>query len=411
MSGGRTIVGRRASTAEGSANGAGLRKLTGTTMPTAPAISVLTGILCTVGLVMVGSSSTLVSVSQGGAVWSIFEKQVLWMLLGAVLALIAVRVNYHLWQRLSRIILLVTLGLLVMVLMTAPSVDGAGRWIGVGMLKIQPSELMKLALVVFVADLLTRRADRSDEPRMQIGPVVLVLGLAGLLVMAQPDMGTTMVLVFIAFAVMFMAGVKTVPLAKTAGVFFLLAVGFTFSSHYRKERFFSFLHQSGVTSGAGYQVSQSKVYLGSGHTFGVGLLGGQGGYTILPNAHTDFIFSIIGEELGLVGALAVMGLFFALALFGYRAALRAPDRFGSLMAMGITTWIITQAVINIGTDIGVMPVTGIPLPFISYGGTSLVVNLMAMGILVNIAMKGDALAASGQVTPLRPSKRPRPVTV
>jgi cell division protein FtsW len=380
-------------------------------MPTAPAISVLTGILCTVGLVMVGSSSTLVSVSQGGAVWSIFEKQVLWMLLGAVLALIAVRVNYHLWQRLSRIILLVTLGLLVMVLMTAPSVDGAGRWIGVGMLKIQPSELMKLALVVFVADLLTRRADRSDEPRMQIGPVVLVLGLAGLLVMAQPDMGTTMVLVFIAFAVMFMAGVKTVPLAKTAGVFFLLAVGFTFSSHYRKERFFSFLHQSGVTSGAGYQVSQSKVYLGSGHTFGVGLLGGQGGYTILPNAHTDFIFSIIGEELGLVGALAVMGLFFALALFGYRAALRAPDRFGSLMAMGITTWIITQAVINIGTDIGVMPVTGIPLPFISYGGTSLVVNLMAMGILVNIAMKGDALAASGQVTPLRPSKRPRPVTV
>jgi cell division protein FtsW len=380
-------------------------------MPTAPAISVLTGILCTVGLVMVGSSSTLVSVSQGGAVWSIFEKQVLWMLLGAVLALIAVRVNYHLWQRLSRLILLVTLGLLVMVLMTAPSVDGAGRWIGVGMLKIQPSELMKFALVVFVADLLTRRADRSDEPRMQIGPVVLVLGLAGLLVMAQPDMGTTMVLVFIAFAVMFMAGVKTVPLAKTAGVFFLLAVGFTFSSHYRKERFFSFLHQSGVTSGAGYQVSQSKVYLGSGHTFGVGLLGGQGGYTILPNAHTDFIFSIIGEELGLVGALAVMGLFFALALFGYRAALRAPDRFGSLMAMGITTWIITQAVINIGTDIGVMPVTGIPLPFISYGGTSLVVNLMAMGILVNIAMKGDAVAASGQVTPLRPSKRPRPVTV
>jgi len=200
-------------------------------------------------------------------------------------------------------------------------------------------------------------------------------------------MGTAMVLSCIAFGILFMSGVALAPLTKVLFAFGLVAVVFAVGDSYRRDRILSFINPGAHQSGSGYQVWQSLIGLGSGHLFGLGLGGGREKWGTLPNAHTDFIFSVVGEELGLIGAAFILVLFFALAWYGYRTASQAPDRFGCLVAVGITTWITSQAVINIGAVIGVLPVTGIPLPFISFGGSSLVITLAAVGILMNIAMQ------------------------
>jgi cell division protein FtsW (lipid II flippase) len=254
---------------------------------------------------------------------------------------------------------------------------------------------MKLALAVFAADLLTRRADPSTDPKMIIVPVLAVLGISGILILKQPDMGTALVLSCIAFGILFMGGVPMGSIMKVLGAFAVLAVVIGLADPYRRDRILSFLNPGANKSGTGYQVWQSLIGLGSGHLFGLGLGGGRQKWGLLPNAHTDFIFSVVGEELGLVGAIVLLGLFFALAWFGLRAATRAPDRFGSLLAVGITTWITSQAVINIGAVIGVLPVTGIPLPFISFGGSSLIITMAAVGILLNIAAQERAAPVAG----------------
>jgi cell division protein FtsW len=264
---------------------------------------------------------------------------------------------------------------------------GSARWIGFGQLRLQPSELMKLAMVVFAADIVVKRSDRLAPAKQIIAPVIGVLVLSAGLIIEQPDMGTAMVLSCIAFGVLFMSGVPLAPLTKVLFGFGLVAVVFGLGDSYRRDRILSFVNPGAHQAGSGYQVWQSLVGLGSGHLFGLGLGGGREKWGTLPNAHTDFIFSVVGEELGLVGAVVLLLLFFALAWYGFRAAGRAPDRFGSLLAVGVTIWITSQAIINIGAVIGVLPVTGIPLPFISFGGSSLVITLAAVGILLNIAMQ------------------------
>ena len=220
---------------------------------------------------------------------------------------------------------------------------------------------------------------------MVIVPVLAVLGISGVLILKQPDMGTALVLSCIAFGILFMGGVPLGPILRIMGVFVGLAIVVGLADPYRRDRILSFLNPGANKSGTGYQVWQSLIGLGSGHVFGLGFGGGRQKWGLLPNAHTDFIFSVVGEELGLVGAVVLLSLFFGLAWFGLRAATRAPDRFGSLLAVGITTWITSQAVINVGAVIGVLPVTGIPLPFISFGGSSLIITMAAVGILLNIA--------------------------
>jgi cell division protein FtsW len=253
---------------------------------------------------------------------------------------------------------------------------------------------MKLALAIFAADLLTRRSHRTTDPKLVVVPVLAVLGISGVLILKQPDMGTALVLSCIAFGILFIGGVAMGPILKIVGVFGGLAIVVGLADPYRRDRILSFLHPGATRSGTGYQVWQSLIGLGSGHLFGLGLGAGREKWGTLPNAHTDFIFSVVGEELGLAGAVALLALFFALAWFGLRAATRAPDRFGSLLAVGITTWITSQAVINIGAVIGVLPVTGIPLPFISFGGSSLVISMAAVGILLNIASHERSTTAS-----------------
>jgi cell division protein FtsW len=240
---------------------------------------------------------------------------------------------------------------------------------------------------VFTADLLTRRADRLHKSVAVVVPLLSVLALACVLVLKQPDMGTALVLACITFALMYAGGVPLRPVLKAVGVTALLALIIGLAEPYRRARLLSFLNPFAHARGSGYQVVQSLVGLGSGHLYGLGLGGGREKWGLLPNAHTDFIFSVIGEEGGLLGALVVLFLFAALAWYGLRAARRAPDRFGALLAVAATWWITSQAVINIGAVIGVLPVTGIPLPFVSFGGSSLVITMAAAGILVNVASR------------------------
>jgi cell division protein FtsW len=364
-----------------------LRRVAG--VPTAPALAVLVSLLCVAGLVMVGSASPVISLVTYGSPWTIFFRQVLWMVVGVGALLIFARIDYRKWRKFGAPLVVITLGLLVAVLVPGLGVTagGSSRWIGFGLLRLQPSELMKLALVIFAADIAVRRTDRDAPAKQVIAPVMGALIVSGALIIKQPDMGTAMVLSCTAFGILFMSGIQLAPLSKVLATFIVIAGIFSMSDSYRRDRILSFINPGAHQSGSGYQVWQSLIGLGSGHLFGLGLGGGREKWGTLPNAHTDFIFSVVGEELGLVGAVAIMGLFFALAWYGYRAASRAPDRFGCLVAVGVTTWITSQAIINMGAVIGILPVTGIPLPFISFGGSSLVITLAAMGILMNIALQ------------------------
>lgn len=380
------------------------RDVAGDRVRTSTALMWVIGALCVIGLVMVLCASAYTSLQYYGSVWTIFERQVLWMAIGSVVMYGAARIRYDQWRRLRVVLLMGTLVLLTAVLVPGLGTDpvgGSSRWLGFGQLRLQPSELMKLALAVFAADLLTRRADQVHEARRVVGPLVLVLGAAGLLVLEQPDMGTAIVLVCITFSLLYAAGVPVRAVLKTLAVVAALGLIVGLAAPYRRARLLSFINPFAHARGSGYQVVQSLVGLGSGRLFGLGLGGGHQQWGLLPNAHTDFIFSVIGEQGGLAGGVAVLALFGALAWLGLRAANRAPDRFGALLAVAVTWWITSQAVINIGAVIGVLPVTGIPLPFVSFGGSSLVITMAAAGILLNIAGHERVPA------PPRPGTRPR----
>jgi cell division protein FtsW len=312
---------------------------------------------------------------------------VLWLSLGLGAFGIAVNVDYRRWRHLGVVAVGGSLALLaaVMVPGLGISVSGSSRWLGVGSWRLQPSELAKLALVIFAADLLDRRADRVREWRYSMVPVVVVFGLMAGLVMLQPDMGTTMVLACTVLAVLYAAGAPLVPMSGILGMGGVMSLGMAVAAPYRWRRMTSFVNPFADASNTGYQSAQGLVALGSGRLAGLGIGASRASWGYLPNQQTDFIFAIIGEETGLIGSLLIVGLFVTFAVLGVRAACRAPDRFGALLAAGITAWIVGQAIINIGAVVGLVPVTGVPLPFVSFGGSSLIIALGAVGILGNIA--------------------------
>ncbi len=376
------------------------------------ALLVVVAALCMVGLVMVMAASGYTSLVDYGSVWSIFVRQVIWMALGGIAMAATVHLDVVWWRKLRGVMVVGTLLLLVAVLIPGVGVraGGSSRWIGFGQLRLQPSELMKLSLVVFGADLLDRRAKMVANPRAAVVPMIAIWAVSAGLVVLQPDMGTAVVLSCITFALLYVGGVPLRPIAKVLGAMAVLAVLVGLADPYRRARLLSFLDPFAHRSGSGYQVVQSLVGLGSGRLYGLGLGAGTERWGLLPNAHTDFIFSVIGQETGLIGAIAILGLFMALAWFGFRAALAAPDRYQFLLATAITCWIMTEAAINVGAVIGLLPVTGIPLPFISFGGSSLVVTMAAVGILVNIAGagKGPVRQSAGR-GPVRQSAGKGPV--
>jgi cell division protein FtsW len=343
-------------------------------------------VLCLIGVVMVLSASSIVSLLSYGSPWHFFVRQWIWLVIGSAGFVAAVRVDHERWRKPSRLFMYATVFLLLAVLVPGVGVRayGASRWLGTSSIQIQPSELAKLALVIFAADVLDRRSARGGWA-YQAGPVIAVLALLVALVMAQPDMGTTMVLVLIAVGMLFTAGLPARTLAAMGGVGALLLLLMAKAAPYRWRRITSFLHPLKDAQNTGYQTAQGLYALSHGHLLGDGIGSSIASYGYLPNAQTDYIFAIIGEETGMVGGFFISGLFLTLMLVGVRVACRAPSRFAALVAAGITSWLVGQAVINIGAVVGLLPVTGVPLPFVSFGGSALVISLFGAGILANIA--------------------------
>jgi cell division protein FtsW len=349
------------------------------------ALAFLVVVFNLLGLVMVMSASSVVALDEYGSSWYFVSRQAAWAALGTVALVVLAKLDYHRWRRHSGAFVLVALALLAIVLPIGTGTNGATRWIGVGPLTFQPSELAKLALLVWVADLLARRAAYMHNPRATLRPVIVVLAAMATLVMLEPNLGTTIVLAAIALTICYVGGAPLGPLARWATFGIGAATALALAAPYRRARVLAFLDPWADPMDKGYQNIQSMVGLAEGGFWGKGLGAGTAKWGFLPLAHSDFIFAVIGEELGLVGAAAVVGLFVLLAVVGIRIALHAPDRFGLLLAVGITSWFCMQAFVNIGAVIGILPITGVPLPFISAGGSSLVFGMAAAGLLLSVA--------------------------
>ncbi|MGH2555011.1 MAG: putative lipid II flippase FtsW [Actinomycetota bacterium] len=351
------------------------------------ALSISVALLTLAGLVMVLSASSVSAFAKYGSSFLFFKRQLLYAVIGSVALLAASRVRYQVWQRAWVPLLAVSFVLLILVL--HPSVGtvagGAARWIQIGPVSFQPSELAKFAVVAACAAVLARNMKRLDaEPARWIVPIALIVGSVSLLILLQPDLGTMMVIALAAFLLLFLAGVRLRLLVTTAFFSGVLGFALIMGKGYRRTRFLSFLHPWSDPQHTGYQIVQSLIALGSGHLYGVGLGASRQKWTYVPNAHTDFIFAILGEELGLLGELIVLALFGAVVYAGIRIALRSPDAFGRLLAGGITAWLGIQALVNLGAVTGLLPITGVPLPFVSFGGSSLIVSLAAVGVLLAI---------------------------
>ena len=351
------------------------------------AIFALVAVLCLTGMVMVLSASSVASIEDYGSPWYQFGRQALWLGVGIVGFVVALRIDYRRWRSWTRYLLWVSLAMLVLVLVPGVGVvvNGARRWLGFGPFTVQPSEFAKLALLLFAADLLARRANRVADPQQALRPVLAVFAMMAVLVMIQPNLGTTIILFVMTFVLLFVAGVPGRQLgllglaAAAAGVLFAII------EPYRMRRITAFFDPWSDPANVGYQNIQSAAAIANGGLVGTGVGQGRAKYGYLPEADTDFIFSVIGEELGFLGAMVLLVLFLALGAAAIRVAMRAPDRFGMLVASGIAAWFLFQAVVNIGAAVGVMPTTGVPLPFVSAGGSSLLISLFAAGILCNIA--------------------------
>lgn len=339
-----------------------------------------------IGVVMVFSASSITSLQVFGSPWHYLVREWIWLALGWAGLLVASRVHHRVWRRITPVFMWGSVALLFVVLVPGVGVSagGATRWIGTSTIQIQPSELAKLALVFFAADVLDRRAGRGPW-LYQAAPVLAVLVIVGGLVMVQPDMGTTMVVAVVAASMLFAAGIPGIWMAGMGGSGVVGAFALAKVSPYRWSRITAFLHPFAHPYNSGYQSVEGLVALSNGHLLGDGIGASLASYGYLPNAQTDFIFAVIGEETGLVGGLFVSGLFATLVLVGVRIAAKAPTRYAYLLATGMTAWIASQAVINIGAVVGIFPVTGVPLPFVSFGGSALVISLFGVGVLANIA--------------------------
>jgi len=363
-------------------------------LPRPPAYVVLcatVGVLNIVGLVMILSASSVAALSNYGSSWYFFDRQLIWAVGGVIAFVAASSFDYHWWRRAAPWLLTLSIAGLVLVLVPGIGimVDGSRRWLGAGPISVQPSEIAKLALLCCAAKVLARRADHLHNWRQWM-PVLYMLGFVATLVMLEPDLDSAIVIALIGCALLVIGGVRRLHLAALGTAVVVVVTALAFSASYRRARMFAFLHPWKYHTNTGYQIWQSLIALGSGGISGVGLGAGRAKWMFLPNAHTDFIFAVIGEELGLIGCLLVLCLFAALGLVGFRVARSAPDRFGMLLAAGVTAWIVGQAAINLGAVVGLLPVSGITLPFLSAGGSSLVITMLGAGILANVARRVPA---------------------
>lgn len=346
--------------------------------------------LAVFGTMMVYSASAMIAQREtaGASQFTYFYKQAGFTIAGIVIMFVASRVDYRRLNSFPIVLLglLVTVAFLIAVF-GFPAINGAQRWIRFGGLSLQPSEIAKITVPVFLAWFLVRNADRVGELKATLLPMLLVVGLVSGLIFVEPDLGTTLVICAIFAAVYFAAGAKLIHVAGVGGVFVTGVAAALYFAPWRMRRLGAFLDPCDPenAAGAGYQVCQSLYAIGSGGVLGEGFARGQQKLFYLPYPHSDFIFSVVGEEFGLVGTLAIVAAFAVLLWRGTRAALNAPDRFGTLLGIGLITGITVQALFNISVVISILPAKGIPLPFISYGGSSVLVTLAAVGVLLSIA--------------------------
>ena len=341
--------------------------------------------LLVIGLVIVFSASYSTAIREFGDPYHYIKRQLLWALIGITVMYVIQRIDYHAWRPLALPGLLVSLVLLVLVLAIGREAGGSKAWIDLGILGFQPSELAKLALINFTAAFIAFRRGGIRKFWSGLVPPLAVLAVTFGLIMLQPDFGTGVTIVGAIVIMLFGAGAHLGQLTAI-GLSGLPALGLMiWLEPYRLRRITSFINPWKDPLDSGWNIIQSLLAIGSGGLVGLGLGQGRQKFSYLPEQHTDFIFSILGEELGFLGAALVIGLFFVLAWRGFRTALGAPDLYGSMLAVGITSIIVFQAMLNIGVATGSLPVTGITLPFLSVGGTSLLVTFAGLGILLNIS--------------------------
>jgi cell division protein FtsW len=348
-------------------------------------------ILLSIGIVMIYSVSSIYAWERYKDGLFFLKRHLVFIAIGIVLTFLVMLLDYRRLRKYSKPFLLVSFFLLVLVLVPGigREVSGARRWFRFKFISFQPSELANMAVIIYVADFITRKGQLIKSFLRGFLPPVCVLGFAALLIIMQPDLGTTLALGLVVFIMLFVAGTKipyliSIFLVSLPALYFLI-----FSVPYRRARILSFLNPWLDPKGSGFQIIQSQVALGSGGLFGLGLGHSKQKLFYLPAAHTDFIFSIIGEELGLLGTLGVIILFMIFIQQGLKIAKNAADKFGYFLSLGLVLMISLRAVINIGVSCGVLPTKGLPLPFISYGGSSLIFDMVSVGILINIARTGE----------------------
>ena len=344
------------------------------------------------GLVMVFSATSASAALGAGDPMTFLVKQGAYALVGLLLLALASKFDYHRLRSLAPLLLVGALGLCIAVIAVAPPINGARRWFLVGPISVQPSELAKIAVCIWACALLARRPTPRTVGEL-MKPLGIVVGLFSVLILLQPDLGTTISLSVMVAGILLVSEVPLRLLALVGSIALALGAVAIYAAPYRRERFLSFLDPWQDPQGAGFQTVQAIIGMGSGGITGEGLGHGVSKVFYLPEAHTDMIFAIVGEELGLMGSTAVIVAFGVFAWAGFRIALHCRDPFGKRLAAGLTTLVCGQAIINLCAVLGIAPLTGIPLPFVSYGGSSLIVLLAAVGVLLNIAVNDRVVEA------------------
>jgi len=343
-------------------------------------------LLSLIGIIMVYSASSAISMENHNTVFYYMKKQSLFCFISLVIMFVTASFPYRLYKNFAYIILMAAIGLLFAVMVPSISVTagGAQRWVNLGGFTFQPSEFAKLALIIFLGYSLAKKQHMIKDFSVGFIPHIFIFSIFAMLIIIQPDFGTVVVLGLITWGMMFIAGVRIFHLLSPLPLLVPIAYFLIFKVDYRLERILAFLNPWDDPYNTGYQITHSLKAFGSGGIFGQGIGLGMQKQHYLPEPHTDFIFSIIGEELGLVGVLFILGLYLIILIKGTQIAKNCKSLFGSITAAGLTIYIGVQVFINTGVALGLLPTKGLTLPFISYGGTSLVVNMAAMGILMNI---------------------------
>jgi len=339
------------------------------------------------GLVMISSAGIAYSTSRFDSPYFFFKKQLFGIAVGLILLLFFQKVDYRFWKKISLPFFIASIFFLILVFVegVGSKIYGASRWLQLGPLSFQPSEMLKLSLIIYLAAWLESRGERIRDFFEGLIPFVSIMAVISFLLLKQPDMGTLGVLILVAISVFFVSGSRMSHIFLMMGGGFAALFALIKLESYRMDRLMVFLHPETDPKGIGYQINQALLAIGSGGIFGVGLGHSLQKFNYLPEPVGDSIFAIIGEELGLVGAIFLLGLFLLFILRGLKIARNAPDTFSKLLTVGIVSWIFFQAFINMAAISGVIPLTGVPLPFISYGGTSVAFLLTGVGILLNIS--------------------------